>query len=190
MTFSRILAAGALAAALPAFAFAAPAKWKVDYGASKLTFVSGNSGKPVNGGFSKWTADIAFDPAQLAQSTIKVSVDIASVATNDGDANDAIKEDDWFAAKKFTTGTFTSTAIKAAGPGKYTATGNLTLRGVTKPATLNFSLNIAGDTATGSGNLVLARTAFGIGQGDYFKDGSTVPVNVTVNTTIKATKVK
>ena len=176
-------------AALPALALAAPAKWTVNMGASKLAFASSYGGTAFNGSFGKWSADILFDPAQLPASSIKVSVDPASAQTGDSDRDSSLPEDEWVSVKKFPAATFVSTKITAAGPGRYAAAGNLTMRGVTRPATLNFTLKITGNTADATGNLVLNRSQFGVGQGQ-FKGGETVPLNVTVNTVIKATRAK
>ncbi len=178
-----------IAVLLPAAAVAAPPRWTVDYGASRLGFASSNAGQAFTGVFRRWSADILFDPAQLAQSSIKVSVATASAFTNDSDRDSSLPTPDWFAAAKFPNATFASTAIRAAGPGRYTAAGNLTIRGVTQPATLNFTLKITGDKAEATGALTVNRGQFGVGQGQ-FKGGETIPLNVGVNTVIRATRAK
>src|SRR4051812_9433997 len=114
-----------------AAAQAAPAKWAVDAAGSRLSFASRFSGDAFTGAFKRFTADIAFDPAQLPASKIVVSVDMTSVSTGDSDRDETLPTGEWFDSKKFPRATFTSTAIKAAGPGRYTATGNLNLKGVT-----------------------------------------------------------
>jgi polyisoprenoid-binding protein YceI len=89
--------------------------------------------------------------------------------------------DDWFAAKRFPQGVFTTTAIKDLGGGKYQASGDLAIRGVHRPVVLPFTLAISGDTARMNGALVLNRTAFGIGQGRWStKDVVDTSVTVTV----------
>lgn len=186
----RPLALGLGIAALSfAAAQAAPAKWAVDAAGSRLSFASKYAGDAFTGQFRRFTADIAFDPAQLPASKIVVAVDMSSVATGDSDRDETLPTGEWFDTKKFPRATFTSTAIKAAGPGRYTATGNLNIKGVTRPATLNFGLKITGDKAESIGQLTLDRSQFGVGQGQ-FKAGDTVPLAVTVNTAIKATRVK
>jgi polyisoprenoid-binding protein YceI len=186
----RTLAMGLAVAALStAAAQAAPAKWAVDAAGSRLSFASKYSGDAFTGSFRRWTADIAFDPAQLPASKIVVSVDMSSVTTGDADRDETLPTGEWFDTKKFPRATFTSTAIKAAGPGRYTATGTLNMKGVTRPATLNFGLKITGDKAESIGQLTLDRSQFGVGQGQ-FKGGETIPLAVTVNTAIRATRIK
>ena len=67
----RPLALGlALAVLSTAAVQAAPAKWAVDAAGSRLSFASKYSGDAFTGSFRRFTADIAFDPAQLPASKI------------------------------------------------------------------------------------------------------------------------
>jgi polyisoprenoid-binding protein YceI len=168
----------------PAAAAGAP-KWVVDKAASKLTFRSAFSGMAFEGGFKRWDADIAFDPKNLAASKAVVTVDLTSVATGDQDRDEALPTDDWFSTGKFHNATFTTKVIKDLGGGKYQATGDLSLRGVTKPVLLNFTLAITGAQAKMTGTAAVDRSQFGVGQGQ-FKSAETVPFGVTVNVSIVA----
>jgi polyisoprenoid-binding protein YceI len=162
-------------------AAAAPARWSVDPAASKLGFQGRMNGDAFNGVFRRWTAAIVFDPKQLARSKAVVTIDMSSAATGDADRDQAMPTDDWFAAKRFPQGVFTTTAIKDLGGGKYQASGDLAIRGVHRPVVLPFTLAISGDTARMNGALVLNRTAFGIGQGRWStKDVVDTSVTVTV----------
>ena len=63
--------------------------------------------------------------------------------------------------------------------------GQLTLRGVSKPLTLPFTLAITGDQARMKASLALNRLAFGVGQ-DEWKATTALPATVTVNIAISA----
>ena len=165
-------------------ASAAPAAWTVDP-ASKLTFQGAMNGQAFNGTFKRWSAQIVFDPKALAASKAVVTVNVASAATGDADRDQAIPTDDWFAADKFAQATFVSRDFRDLGGGKYVADGDLTVRGVKKPVTLPFTLAISGDTARMNGAIVLNRTAFGVGQGQW-KTGEVVDTKVTVNVALTA----
>ena len=93
--------------------------------------------------------------------------------------------EDWFSVKLFPRATFVSRKIAAAGPGRYIAQGDLTIRNATHPVTLPFTLAIAGDTAKMSGSLPLDRSAFGGGQGQ-FKTGDTGALKVQVDIAVTA----
>jgi len=184
---ASLILSGAVAGSVVS-APAPAAHWAVDP-ASKLGFAGKMSGETFSGAFRRWTAQIAFDPKNLAASKAEVSVDVASAATGDADRDSALPTADWFAAARFPKASFVTREFKDLGGGRYQAVGDLTLRGVSHPVTLPFTLAIAGDTARMNGQLVLNRTAFGIGQGQW-KTGETVDTQVTVTIALTAHKVR
>jgi polyisoprenoid-binding protein YceI len=177
-----------LALLAPAAQAAAPAHWAVDPAASKLGFQGKMNDQAFNGVFRRWSANIVFDPKQLALSKAAVTVDVGSAATGDADRDQAMPTGDWFAAQKFPQATFTTSAIKDLGGGKYQAIGDLAIRGVHKPVVLPFTLAITGDTARMNGAVTLNRTAFGIGQGRW-STKDVVDTSVTVNVALTAHRV-
>ncbi len=183
----KLLALAPLAALGMAFAtpvLAAPPAWTVDP-ASKLTFQGAMSGQAFTGTFKRWSAQIVFDPKALAASKAVVTISVASAATGDADRDQAIPTADWLSASKFAQATFVTRDFRDLGGGKYVADGDLTLRGVKQPVQLPFTLAISGDTAKMNGAMVLNRTAFGVGQGQW-KTGEVVDTKVTVNVALTA----
>lgn len=125
--------------------------WDVDYAASSLT-VTGDYGAVLfTGTFSDWTADIVFAPDDLDGSSIRADVQVASLESGDNDRDAASREARWLNAAAFPTATWQSTAIEPSGAG-YLARGEFTVAGVTSPLELNFTVDIAGDTARASGS--------------------------------------
>ena len=172
--------------AVPAIAAPAPA-WTVDKAASHVGFQGAMNGQSFNGGFSRWDATIAFDPNNLPASKVTAVIDTGSAKTGDQTRDEALPTDDWFSVKVFPRATFVSRKITAAGPGRYVAQGDLTIRNAIHPVTLPFALAITGDTAKMAGSLALDRAAFGVGQGQ-FKTGDTVALKVGVNIAVTARK--
>ena len=184
------LPALALAFAMAAPAWAAPAPaWTVDKAASKVAFASSFDGGAFTGSFRRWDAVIRFDPANLTGSSVTATFDMASAGTGEATRDQALVEPDWFSAKAFPKAVFTASSFKALGGGRYQAVGILTIRGVTKPLTLPFSLVITGDTAKMTSSVGLNRLAFGVGQGDW-KTTEVVPGTVTVNISLAAKRAK
>jgi polyisoprenoid-binding protein YceI len=179
-----LLAAFGLLLPAPA-ASAAPAAWIVDPAASRLGFQGAMNGEAFTGAFRRWTAQIVFDPKALAASKVAVSVDVASAASGSADRDQALPTDDWFAAGKFPRATFVTRAFRDLGGGRYEADGDLTLRGVSRPVALPFTLAITGDTAKMNGQAVLDRAAFGVGQGQW-KTGDVVDLKVAVSVALTA----
>ena len=156
---------------------------------STLQFTATQNGSPVKGRFTNFTTDIQFDAAQLNQSHINVTVDMASAAVADEDIAKYIKLPDWLSATAFPQAVFRSTQITAvAKSNHYQAAGLLTLRGKTVPAILDFELTpIDAQTTTAKGNVILNRNDFGIGAGEWAKDDM-IKNAVKVDFTITAVK--
>lgn len=180
--------AGTLLACATAPAFAAPApNWVVDKAHSKLGFDTAYTGVKVNGAFGDWSAQIAFDPKNLAGSKATVAVNLTSARTGDEDRDESLPSPDWFNTAKFPRATFTTTAIKSVGPDRYQAAGVLAMKGVSKPVLLTFTLKIDGAHAVMNGQAMVDRTQWGIGQGQ-FQDESAVPHAVTINVNLSASR--
>jgi cytochrome b561/polyisoprenoid-binding protein YceI len=163
--------------------------WQVAKG-GKLGFTSNWSGTPINGSFGRWDADIKFSPAMLAQSAVKVSVDLASVNTADSQRDEMLQSDTFFNTAAHPKAVFTATSFTHKGGDKYTAAGTLNLHGQSRPVALNFSLKIDGGTARVSGSTSFNRTSFGVGTGDYAAtDQIADPVRVSFSFTAKANSV-
>jgi polyisoprenoid-binding protein YceI len=181
----RVLLAALLFAALAVPASAA--HWTVDAAKSKLGFSVAWSGEPFNGTFKKWTADIEFDPTDLAHSHVVAVIDMASEASDDPDSDESLKGALGFAVDKFPTARFETTGFKRLPGGDFLAQGKLTIRGISRPLELPFKLDIRGNHAHMTGKAVILRTDFGVGQGEW---ASPKPVahEVTVTVDLSATK--
>ena len=185
MKFAVVVAA--LAIAVPAWA--APPAWTVDHAASKVAIGSTFDGQAVGGVFRKWDADIRFDPKDLTHSSANVTIDVGSVTTGDADRDTALPDMPWFWAAKYPKATFVSHSFKALGGSRYEAAGDLTIRGVTKPLTLPFTLVITGDTAKMNAAVSVNRLAFGIGQGEW-QTTQVIPAAVQVTIALTARRAK
>ena len=179
----------ALVSAASAPAFAAPSAWTVDKAASRLGFKSSFGGEAVSGAFRRWDAQIQFDPKALATSKAVVTIDLGSAATGVQERDEALPTGDWFNTARFPRASFVTRSFKDLGGGRYQAVGDLTLRGVSKPVVLPFALTITGDQAKLSGQTVVNRRQFGVGQGQ-FASAETVPLNVTVDIALVAKRAK
>ncbi|WP_312160186.1 YceI family protein [Phenylobacterium sp.] len=167
-------------------AAAEPSAWTVSPG-STLGFATSWSGTAIEGRFDRWRADIRFSPEALDKSKVSVSIDLASAVTGDGQRDESIKGSDWFDVASHARATFTATRFEKTGEDRYVAHGTLTLRGVSKPQRLPFTLKIEGDKARVSGVTSLDRTAFGVGQGEW-KSTDQIPAEVKVSVDLTATR--
>jgi polyisoprenoid-binding protein YceI len=168
-----------LALAFGGVAFAS-AQFTLQPRESKLTFVGTQAGAEFEAIFERFTADIRFDPQDLAGSRFDVKVDMASVNSKDSERDDTVKSDELFAVKQFPTAHYVTERFTAKGSNKFTGSGKLTLRNVTREVPIEFTFEKKDGSAWLKGSAQLKRLDFGVGQGDW-KDTETVANEVKVN---------
>lgn len=161
------------------------AAWAVVPGDSALGFHTQWVGQPLEGRFQHWTADIVFDPNALEKSSVVVAVDLASVSTGDGQRDAALSGEDWFDVAGHPRAIFKSRNFRRLGPDRFEAAGTLTLRGVSRPLTLPFSLKIVGSKAQMHATVGIERTTFGVGQGEWSATDQ-IPANIDVDVRVVA----
>ena len=184
-----LYAAGAGVAALlvpngEAVAASAPAteasgNWRVTQGTLAISVKQ--MGAEVGGSFAGWTADIRFDETAVdgKHGSVTVTIDTASLTL--GSVTKQALEAEFFDAPTHPTAVFAADILP--GPTGYVAQGTLTLRGVTQPITLPFTLDIASDQAKMAGTVTLDRRDFGMGPsyGDEASVGFAVVVAVDLS---------
>lgn len=168
---------------LLAVAFLAPAlagarTWQVDPAASTLTFEASYQGDSFDGKFAKFDATIVFDAGDLDASSFDVTVDLASVDTNNGDRDSTLTGADFFATDKFPKAHFRTESFARNADGAIEAKGQLTIRDATQPVVLEVHFKEAGDGATLDVDTTLDRKSFGLGASDDWAEvGDQVPVH-------------
>lgn len=173
-------------AVAPAPAAAGAVRWTVQPG-STLGFTTAWSGEAIQGRFERWSADVMFSPVDLANSKVVVSIDMGSARTGDDQRDASLPAPDWFDTASHPKAVFTATRFERSGEGRYVARGTLSLRGVSRPMTLPFRLEIDGDRARVRGVTSLDRTAFGVGQGEWTSTDQ-IPAKVSVRVDLKAVR--
>jgi polyisoprenoid-binding protein YceI len=156
-----VLAAASVAAMSPA----AATTWIVDPARSTLGFAGLETGNRFAGRFGRWSADVAFDPAQPQGMQVRVVVDIGSAATGDGRRDTLMLGDDWLDASGFPRARFEATGARALDAGRYEARGTLALRDRIRPVAIEFTLEVADGEARARGTASILRTEFGVGRG-------------------------
>ena len=179
----RLLAVMVLSAV--AVAAQAAMLWRTDPG-SELRFRATQADAEFEGRFATFTASIVFDERDLPGSRFDVQIATASADTRDADRDEALKGADFFHVQKFPQARFVATKFREVAAG-YVADGQLTLRGVSRPVSVAFTLARAGAGATLTGSALLRRLDFGVGQGEW-RSTDSVGNEVKVSFTLKLSR--
>ncbi|USA45162.1 YceI family protein [Acinetobacter sp. C26M] len=172
---------------------AAPVDYKIDPTHTATVFSWNHFGfSTPSANFTDIQGTIKVDTAKPANSSVEVTIPLSSVNTNVAALDKEFQEEAWFNAAKYPNITFKSTKVETKDKKHFKITGDLTVKGVTKPVVLDAVLNKQGEhpmakvpaigfNATTSFN----RSAFGIGN--YVPN---VGDKITVNITTEATAAK
>jgi polyisoprenoid-binding protein YceI len=114
------------------------ATWKFDPYHTQVEFSAKHLGMmTVRGHFAEVTATGDLDIEHPERSQVEVSINTASIRTHNEQRDNDLRSSNFLEVEKYPTMTFKSTRIEAAGTDKYKLTGDLTIKGNTKPVTLN-----------------------------------------------------
>lgn len=131
---------GAMAIALTGVATAAqaaPQTYDIDPVHSQVGFTVRHFFSRVPGHFKQFSGLILADEKDPAASSVEVTIQTASIFTDNEQRDAHLRGTDFFAADSFPTITFRSTKITPAGGDRYRVAGDLTMRGVTRPVVLD-----------------------------------------------------
>lgn len=111
--------------------------WKFDPYHTQVEFSAKHLGMmTVRGHFAEVTATGDIHPDKPELTTIEATINTASIRTNNEQRDKDLRASNFLEVDKFPTMTFKSTKIEAAGPELYKLTGDLTIKGNTRPVTL------------------------------------------------------
>ncbi len=116
--------------------------YELDLAHSQLLFGISHIGlTSYHGRFDKLSGTLNLDSGQPERSATSITIDTGSVDTPSAELNDILKGSSVFATSQFPTASFKSTSITRTGPTTGKIVGALTIRGVTKPVTLDVVFN-------------------------------------------------
>ena len=112
--------------------------WQFDPYHTQVEFAAKHLGMmTVRGHFAEITATGHIDPDHPEASSVDVTIQTASIRTHNAQRDNDLRSSNFLEVDKYPTITFKSTKIEAAGTDRYTMTGELTIKGNTRPVTLN-----------------------------------------------------
>jgi polyisoprenoid-binding protein YceI len=134
----------------------------------------------LEGTFQKWDATVTFTSPDISTGVLDVKIQADSVNTGSGMKDGKLKSKDFFDVKENPTITFLSKKFVQTGPDTIEVQGDFTIRGVSKPETLTFTITGVGTGAGGiKGTMAFDRKEFGMNSGiPFIKIADRVEVTV------------
>jgi polyisoprenoid-binding protein YceI len=149
----------------------------VDQG-STLNFTVKNFGIEVGGSFTGVKGTITFDPANLPASAFDVTIDAASVNTDNSLRDSHLRDGVYFDVKKYPTIHLVSKSVSTGKKGMFLINGTLTIKKQTKPVSLPFSATPTDDGLIFKGTLSINRRDFEVGGTSTISDKVDITLNV------------
>lgn len=174
----------------------ATATWTVDRAHSNVEFrVKHLMISTVRGNFRDFEASLRIDQEHPENSSVTASIDVASIDTNEEGRDAHLRSDDFFNAERFPKITFQSRKVESPDGSRFTMTGDLTIRDVTRPVTLEGALEgrivdpRGNERAAFSATAEISRKEFGVRWNQVLETGGvTVSDKVQIILYIEAIK--
>jgi polyisoprenoid-binding protein YceI len=162
-----LLAVALLAAGLCSNARAS--SWELDPAATRIAFsVKNLSVAYVEGTFRLASGRVVLDDGDMSRSTLEAVIDTGSVDTDEPKRDAHLRSADFLDVTRYPTMTFQSTRIEQGDGDHWKVTGNLTLRGTSRPVVLDVQRSIAeGSRASARASTTIDRRDFGITYSGY-----------------------
>ena len=188
----RLVLTACIVLALRATVLGDTSVWEIDPSHSSTQFAIRHlMVSTVRGEFGKVSGTVTLDESDPTKSVIEATIATDSINTRVEKRDNHLRGPDFFDVEKYPTITFKSKKIEAAGAGKFTVAGDLTMHGVTKEVILN----VAGTTKPvkdpagklrlgGSATTTINRKDFGFSYNRVLETGGVLvgdEVNITID---------
>ena len=164
---ARTLLSFTLTLALAGAAPAQPAPAQLVLAGSEIGFTTRQLGVPVEGKFTRFSAQIALDPRQPDSGSVGLAIDTGSARFGSAELDAEVPKPTWLNVARFAQASFQSSAIKAVGPGKFEVTGKLSIKGAARDIVVPVQLAQAAGRSTASGAFTIKRLDFKVGEDEW-----------------------
>ena len=168
-------------------------RWSADPAHSAVNFRVRHLGITwVNGSFGQWTADLSYDPTKPEAASVVAKLQTATITTGN-ERRDTDLRQNYLTVDSFPEITFTSTKVERTAPDHLRITGDLTLRGVTRPVVLETDIGGVLTTPRGrrtafSATTTLKRQDYGITLNRFMEGAQIVGDEVRITIDVEATE--
>jgi len=170
-------------------------KWNLDGTHSGINFAVRHMLSKVRGRFAGFVGTLELDDADLAQSTVDVTIDASSIDTGTAQRDDHLRSADFFDVAKFPTLRYQSKGIEKLGKDRFRVIGDLTIRDVTREVPLDVEYGGRGKDPWGneragfSASAAIDRKDFGLQWNQVLETGGVlVGDKIDIDLDIQAVK--
>jgi polyisoprenoid-binding protein YceI len=149
----------------------------------------------VRGAFNDFAGTGHFDAAEPSNSSLSITIQATSIDTRNADRDNHLRSNDFFDMETYPEITYTSTSVEAVDATTYRVTGDLAIKGVTKPVTIDFEFTGAAVDPYGNhrigleGTVAVNRKDWGVNWNAALEAGGVlVSENVTLEFEVSAIK--
>jgi polyisoprenoid-binding protein YceI len=152
--------------------------WTIDAGHSTCEFtVRHILVSTIKGAFAKVSGQIHYEPDAVANSWVRAEIDVASVDTHNPGRDDMLRGPDQFDVATYPTASFVSSQVELVDANRFLVNGELTFRGVSRPATFDTTFEGTAEQTNGTpraafiARATIKRTVFGLPLGRIIPAG-------------------
>jgi polyisoprenoid-binding protein YceI len=149
---------------------------------SMLAFAGTYQGEVFTGRFPTFDTRLRFDPTHPELGLLDVTIDLATATTANSDYDSEMLGGNFFDTAHHPRARYTAKGFRHLGGDRYAADGTLSLHGISKPITLQFTWT-PGVRPVLAGKASVKRLDFGIGSGDW-ADTDLIPDAIAVSTRV------
>ncbi|MCT4501015.1 YceI family protein [Pseudomonas sivasensis] len=139
----------------------------VNHTASQISFTYEQLGQRMYGRFKEFEGTLAFDTQAPEAGHALLKIQLTSISAGSDDANDTLQRASWFDTATYPVGVYESTGVKALGNNRFRISGNLTIKGTTRPVDVKVVLKELDGIGVFDGEFILNRGDFKIGEGEW-----------------------
>ena len=191
----KAITLGLAVASIATFSIAKPVAYKIDPTHTATVFSWNHLGfSTPSANFTDIQGTINVDNEKPANSSVNVTIPVSSINSNVPALDKEFQQEGWFDAAKYPNITFKSTKLETKDKKHFKITGDLTVKGITKPVVLDAELNKRGihpmsklDTVGFNATTSFNRSAFGIGN-LVPNVGDKITVNITTEASVASQK--
>lgn len=166
-TLLALALSAALVGAVAPAAWAQPKPAQLVAAGSEIAFTTKQMGVPVEGKFGRYSAQITLDPKKPEAGNVAFTIDTGSARFGSAELDAEVPKATWLNVAKFPQASFQSSAIKAAGPGRFEVTGKLAIKGAVRDVVVPVQLAPAGANSLASGSFTIKRLDFKVGEDEW-----------------------